>query len=68
MRRPTKRERNVLQEFVTGTPEPWGRFAGAGQKTLQSLLLEGWIRPNQNPDFPSDYFEITEDGAEAAYR
>lgn len=66
MRRPNNRERKVLREFA-GKPEPWGRFAGAGKATLTSLLNEGWIRPNTDPNYPPEYFEITELGEEAAY-
>lgn len=66
MRKPNKRERQVLQDFA-GTPEPWGRFAGAGQITLQSLLSEGWICPNSDPNYPFDYYQITPKGETAAY-
>lgn len=66
MKKPNKRERDVLQHFC-GTPEPWGAFPGAGETTKQSLLAAGWIRPNQDPHYPADYFEITEAGEAAAY-
>ena len=67
MRKPNSRELKVLREFVGSYPEPWGRFVGAGEATKETLLEQGWIRPNQNPDYPSDYFEITKEGEAAAY-
>lgn len=67
LRKPNNREKEVLRTF-SGTPEPWARFSGAGKATLESLLAAGWIRPNSDPDYPADYYEITPEGDEAAYR
>ncbi len=67
MRKPNRRELKVLQKLQTDWPEPWSKFTGAGEGTKQSLLEEGWIRPNQNPDYPADYFEITPEGDKAAW-
>jgi hypothetical protein len=63
--KPNKRELEVLQQFC-GAPEPWGRFAGAGEITKQSLIAKGWIRLNTDPNYdPSDY-QITPLGEDAA--
>lgn len=66
MRTPTAKERKVLQAFA-GTPEPWGRFSGAGEVTKQALLDEGWIKLNMNTDYDPTWYEITPDGEEAAF-
>lgn len=66
MRKLNQRELAVLREF-TGTPEPWDRFAGAGRKTLASLLEAGLIEPNTDPNYPPDYYQITKSGEDAAY-
>ncbi|SMR82264.1 hypothetical protein SAMN04488030_2611 [Aliiroseovarius halocynthiae] len=66
MRKPNPREQKVLRGFA-GTPEPWGLFVGAGKVTLDSLLAEGWVRPNTDPNYPADYYEITPEGEQAAY-
>jgi len=65
VRKPTPKERNVLDQFVFDIPEPWGRFAGAGAKTRESLLQEGWIEPNTDPTYPREYYQITTAGKAA---
>ena len=66
MRKPNQREQSVLREF-SGAPEPWQRFAGAGDITLKSLLEEGWIKRSSDPHYPGDHYEITPEGEKAAY-
>jgi hypothetical protein len=65
MRKPNPKELKVLEKFA-GTPEEWGRFAGAGEDTRESLLAEGWIRPTTDPDYDPTCYEITPEGEEAA--
>ncbi|MEM5477141.1 hypothetical protein [Pacificibacter sp. AS14] len=67
MQKPNRRELKVLREFA-GTPEPWERFAGAGDSTLKSLLEAGWICENTDLNYPAEYYEITPAGESAAYQ
>lgn len=64
LRKPNSKELEYLKKFC-GTPEPGYKAYGVGKGTIQSLLDEGWIRKNTDPNYdPSDY-EITDEGEKA---
>lgn len=67
MRKPNHRELKVLHHFVGTCIEHPGAFAGAGKKTFEAMIAEGWIEWVDSPETSEYGYRITEVGRQAAY-
>lgn len=66
MRHPNKREEKVLRYFVGDYIEPPGAFSGAGKKTFDEMVRQGWIVWIDNPETNEHGYSITAAGKLAA--
>ncbi len=67
MRRPNFRELKVLRHFVGNYIEHPGAFPGAGKKTFETMIAEGWIEWIDSPETNEHGYRITDKGNLAAY-
>lgn len=67
MRKPNSRELKVLRHFVGDHLEPPGAFPGAGDKTFEAMIAEGWIVWVDSPATNEAGYRRTEMGHEAAF-